>query len=182
MIKLGGSLKKARESKGLTLDAVALKCGYSKALISRIENNNVSPSIDSLSKIAAALNLSLYDIFASSPTNETVIYRKADRQKFKIEDGNFEIEILAPYPSENTMLPILYSGLPGSHSNHRPEERAGQEWAIVLEGKVEVTVGNQQYLLKKGDTIYFNSGIPHKYANVGKTPAKGLCVTTPPNY
>ncbi|MBI5117508.1 helix-turn-helix transcriptional regulator [Candidatus Poribacteria bacterium] len=181
MVKLGGALKKARLEKGLTLDDVAAKCGYSKALISRIENNNVSPSIDSLSRIAAALNLTLYDIFASAP-DSTIVYRKASRQKFKVEDGNFELEILAPYPSNSTMLPIMYSGKPGSHSSERNSERAGQEWAIVLEGEVEVTVAGEKYLLKKGDSIYFNSGIPHRYENVGRTPAKGICVTTPPNY
>jgi transcriptional regulator with XRE-family HTH domain len=181
MVKLGGTLKKVRHEKGLTLDDVAAKCGYSKALISRIENNNVSPSIYSLSRIAAALDLTLYDIFASTPS-DTVVCRRANRQRFRVETGNFELEILAPYPGDSAMLPILYSGAPGSHSSERNSERAGQEWAIVLEGKVEVTVGARKHLLNKGDSIYFNSGLPHRYVNVGKAPAKGICVTTPPNY
>ncbi len=182
MVELGEVLKKARLEKGLTLEDVATSCGYSKALISRIENNNVFPSIESLSKIASALDLPLYDIFASLPSDESVVLRKSDRGRFKVEDGDFEMEFLILEPQGNAMLPVRYSGEPGAHSTHRMGMHIGQEWAIVTKGTVEVTVGEKKYILKKDDTIYFNSGLPHKYVNVGKDRAHGICVTIPPSY
>ena len=182
VIELGGVLKKARLKKALTLDDVATKCGYSKALISRIENNNVFPSIESLSKIAEVLEVPLYDIFASIPMKDHVIVRKSDRERFKVSDGEFEMEFLAPNPQGVSMLPILYSGEPKAHSTHRMGEHVGQEWSVITKGKVEVTVGDRKYLLKEGDSIYFNSGIPHKYVNVGKEHAYGVCITIPPSY
>ena len=62
-VNIGGRLKKARHEKGFTLKVVAEKSGYSKALISRIENGNVSPSINSLLKIASALEIKPHDLF-----------------------------------------------------------------------------------------------------------------------
>ena len=182
MIKLGSVLKKARSNSRMTLDDVATKSGYSKALISRIENNNVSPSIDSLSKIAGVLKISLYDVFSSVSTDDGTILRKADRTKYRIEDGGFELEFLVPDQNKVAMLPILYSGEPGANTTHKVGEHPGQECIIIIKGQVELTVGEEKYLLKEGDTIYFNSGIPHSYANTGKARAEGICLTIPPAY
>jgi transcriptional regulator with XRE-family HTH domain len=182
MIELGGVLKQARLKKGFTLDDVATRCGYSKALISRIENNNVFPSIESLSKIAEVLGIPLYEIFATVPFKDHVVLRKGNREKFRVSDGEFDMEFLVSDPRSAGMLPILYSGEPKAHSTHRMGEHAGQEWSLITKGRVEITIGDRKYLLKEGDSIYFNSGIPHKYVNVGKEQANGVCVTIPPSY
>ncbi len=168
--------------KGFTLEDVASRCGYSKALISRIENNNVSPSIESLSKIAEALDLPLYDIFASVPIDEPVVLRKNDRTRFKVKGGDFDMEFLVPNPHTVAMLAMLYTGESGAHSTHSMGTHPGQEWAIITKGRVEVTVGESRLVLKEGDSIYFNSNLPHKYVNVGRGPAEGIAITIPPSY
>ncbi|RJP23886.1 MAG: cupin domain-containing protein [Candidatus Abyssobacteria bacterium SURF_5] len=182
MVKLGGVIRKARMKKGFTLDDVASRCGYSKALISRIENDNVFPSIESLSKIAGVLDFPLYDIFASIPYEEPVVLRKNERQKFHVSEGEFDLEFLVPNPRNVTMLPVFYSGDPMAHSTARMGEHIGQEWAFVLSGKVEVTVGDRKYVLKEGDSLFFNSAVPHKYVNFGTEFACGVCITIPPSY
>jgi transcriptional regulator with XRE-family HTH domain len=182
MVKLGGVIRKARLKKGFTLDEVASRCGYSKALISRIENDNVFPSIASLSKIAGVLDFPLYDIFASIPIEEPVVLRKDERKKFHVNEGEFDLEFLVPNPRNVSLLPIMYSGRPLAHSTRRMGEHSGQEWSIVLEGKVEVSIGESRYILKEGDAIFFNSAVPHKYVNIGNELACGVCVTIPPSY
>lgn len=182
MIEIGNVLKNARSEKGMTLDEVATKSGYSKALISRIENNNVFPSIDSLSKIVEVLELSLYDVFSSISIDDPAILRKKDRRKFRMHEGDFEIELLVPDQNAVAMLPILYSGDPGSHSTHQMGEHVGQEWTYILKGQVQITVGEHEYILKEGDSIYFNSSMSHSYANVGKIRAEGVVITIPPKY
>ena len=182
MVDLGSVLKKARLEKGLTLEHVATAGGYSKALISRIENNNVFPSIDSLTRIADVLDLSLYDIFSSVSVDEESILRKTDRRTFRIDEGGFELQLLVPDSSKAEMLPVLYSGKPGAHSTRRMGEHIGQEWVIVLRGLVEIDIGGEKYTLKAGDSIYFNSSTPHRIANAGKGHAEGIAVTIPPNY
>jgi transcriptional regulator with XRE-family HTH domain len=182
MVKLGGVIKKARLKKGFTLDEVASRCGYSKALISRIENDNVFPSIESLSRISDVLEFPLYDIFASIPFEEPVVLGKAERHKFRVNEGQFNLEFLVPNPNNVGMLPILYAGNPGARSTERMGQHIGQEWSIVMKGKVEVVVGEKSYLLREGDAIYFNSTIPHKYVNAGSEAAYGICITIPPAY
>lgn len=182
MIKLGGVLKKRRLDKDMTLEDVAALCGYSKALISRIENNSVFPSLDSLTKIAAALELPLYEVFASAPPEEPTILRKEDRQRFIAENGEFEMAFLVANPSDVAMLPVFYSGDPGAHSTHRMGMHVGQEWTIIMQGKVEVTVSEKKYVLREGDSIYFNSNLPHRYKNIGKGHAEGVSICIPPFY
>ena len=182
MIKLGGILKKARRDKGLTLTDVASRSGYSKALLSRIENDNVFPSIDSLIRIASVLELSLYDIFSSIPTPDTAVLRRGERRRLKLEDEELQLELLASDINNIAMLPVQYSDRPGSGSRRRMREHPGQEWALITKGKMEVTVGDKKYLLAEGDTIYFDSAIPHKFVGVGMEPAEGINVTFPPNY
>jgi transcriptional regulator with XRE-family HTH domain len=182
MVKLGGVIRKARLKKGFTLDEVATRCGYSKALISRIENDNVYPSIESLSKIATVLDFPLYDIFASIPLEEPVVLHKDQRQKFHVNEGEFDLEFLVPNPNIVSLLPILYSGEPQAHSTERMGKHVGHEWSIVLQGKVEVVIGEKKYILKEGDAIYFNASTPHKYVNIGNDAAYGICITIPPSY
>lgn len=182
MVKLGGVIKKARLKKGLTLEEVARRCGYSKALISRIENDNVAPSIASLSKISSVLDCPLHDIFASIPVEEPVVLPKSERQKYRVSEGEFNLEFLVPNQNGVAMLPILYTGEVGAHSTGRMGKHVGQEWSIVMQGKVEVTVGKKKYILRSGDTIYFNSATPHKYVNIGTEAAFGICITIPPSY
>ena len=182
MVKLGGVIRKARMKKGLTLDEVASQCGYSKALISRIENDNVFPSIESLSKIAAALDFPLYDIFASIPIEEPVVLRKDERKKFRVNEGEFDLEFLTPNPRIVAALPIMYSGKPLAHSTEHMGEHSGHEWSIILRGEVEVRIGERAYILREGDSIYFNATNEHKYVNIGNEVACGVCITIPPSY
>ena len=161
---------------------MAGRCGYSKALLSRIENDNIFPSIDSLTRIASVLELSLYDIFSSVPTPDTAVLRREERRRLRLEDEELELEVLASDIYNISMLPVQYSDKPGSDSERRMREHPGQEWAFITKGKMEVTVGNNKYLLKEGDTIYFDSAIPHKFVNAGSEPAEGINVTFPPNY
>lgn len=180
MVKLGNLLKKSRLEKKMTLEDVASSCGYSKALISRIENDNVAPSIESLTKISSVLGLSLYDIFASLPIEQQVILRRDERDKIKIPDGDFEMEYLVPDPSNVSMLPVLYSGEEGAHSTDRMALHVGQEWTFITKGRVELTVGQKKYILNEGDSVYFNSGIPHQYVCLSKGTSQGIAINIPP--
>ncbi len=182
MLRMGSILKRARLSQGLTLEDLSSKCAYSKALLSRVENNSVSPSIESLTKISEALGLKLYDVFASVEVDEPVILKKDDREKFTLSDGQCEIEFLTGSISNKTMQPLLVSLLNENQAWRGAVPHNGEEFLVVLEGKAEVRVGQKRHVLNKGDSIYFKSITPHVYRGLGKGKTVSLAVTYPPYY
>jgi transcriptional regulator with XRE-family HTH domain len=182
MLKMGGVLKKARLEKRMTLEDLSSKCGYSKALISRIENDSVSPSISSLTKISQALHLKIYDIFAEADVEDPLILKKGDREKFWVPNGKYEMEFLSQGSSKKRMQPMMLSleggaEMPGELLSHH-----GEKFLLVLKGGLEVTVGEEKHALKTGDSIHFKSAIPHRFANKGKTRSESITVTYPPYY
>lgn len=182
MLKLGTVLKQARLAKGMTLEDLSSECEYSKALLSRVENNSVSPSISSLTRISEALGLKLYDIFASVDVDEPLILRRDKREKFAIMDGRYEIEFLTGAISNKTMQPMLVSLQSGTESSAGAEFHNGDEFLLILKGKAQVIVGENTYVLNAGDSIYFKSTLPHKLRSIGKTKTVSLAVTYPPYY
>jgi transcriptional regulator with XRE-family HTH domain len=182
MLKIGSVLKQTRLEKRMTLEDLSSKCGYSKALISRIENNSVSPSIASLTKISETLDLKLYDIFANVDVDEPAILRNEERQKFSVRDGKYEIEFLTTSLPSKMMQPLLVSLKSGSDSGKGTDLHNGEEFLLVLKGKAEILVGENRYILRQGDSIYFKSSIPHRYKSIGKGKTVSLAVTYPPYY
>lgn len=182
ILKMGGVLKTARLEKGMTLENLSSRCGYSKALISRIENDSVSPSISSLTKISQALNLKLYDIFAEVDVEDPLILKKGDREQYWVPSGKYEMEFLSTGSSRKKMQPLLLSlesgaETPGGFISHK-----GEKFLLVLSGSLEVSVGDEKHSLKAGDSIHFKSTIPHKIANRGKTKSVSVTVTYPPYF
>ena len=176
MVNMGRILKEARLKKEMTLQDVSGKCGYSKALISRIENNSVSPSLESLTKIAEALNVGVAEIFAFIESDEPLILKKEKRNKLALVKGRYEIELLTNGSAVRMMRPMLFSLENGAEASGR-NIREGDKFLHVLSGKAEVIVGERAYVLKTGDSIYFKSMIPHKFRGVAKGKTVSLTVT-----
>lgn len=179
MMKLGSMLKEARLAKEMTLEELSTKCGYSKALISRIENNSVSPSITSLARISKTLQLKLYDVFASFDESEPSIVRKDERRSFLSEDGAQKVQFLANGALRKRMQPLLVS-LCKTHTGSTVHR--GEEFLHILQGKAEVVVGDKRFVLGPGDSIHFKSSIPHRYKGIGKGKTLSLKVAHPPYY
>lgn len=182
LIKMGRILKRARLESGMTLENLSSTCGYSKALISRIENDSVSPSIASLTKISQALKLKLYDIFAAVEVDDPLILRKSEREKFWVPNGRYEMEFLTMGSTTKMMQPLLVSLEKGAESASPLHSHKGETFLLVLEGKVKVAVGEREQVLKTGDSIHFKSTVQHKVTNIGKTKSVSVAVMHPPYY
>jgi transcriptional regulator with XRE-family HTH domain len=178
-MEIGRELKRIRVSQGMTLEELSNKCGYSKALISRVETGSVSPSLTSLMKMATSLGLKLHDLFTSIERGQASVVRKGEERTF-FTKGKSKIEFLATDITTKKMEPTRISAPAGCSSGDKPDVYYGEAFIFVQNGKVEITTGEQVNKLSAGDSIYVAAGIPHKWRNSGKETAKFISIATPP--
>jgi transcriptional regulator with XRE-family HTH domain len=182
-IKIAKKIRQLRLEQRMTQEMLANKTGFSKAFISKIENHNTSPSIASLSKIATALGVSISTLLDEGPeeNQDIVLVRRGQRKKIvgPGSDIGFSYESLAHKKKKKTMEPFIIKYPPGSHAPKLFEHK-GEEMVFVLRGKIKLIYGNKIFILREGDTIYFNPSIPHRGESIGKTEGVGLCVLVPP--
>ncbi len=179
-VNIGERLKKVRIEKGYTLKDVAAESGYSKALISRIENGNVSPSINSLLKISAALDIKPYDLFLPSEEAGPMVVLKGDRKKAEIDGGKVEVEFLTDQTEEKKIEPLLITVERGASTGSEFGGHSGEIWTMLLKGRMELTLADDTHTLEEGDCAYFKASIPHNFKSVGRGKATAFCVITPP--
>jgi len=179
-VNIGERLKKVRLERGYTLKDVAGESGYSKALISRIENGNVSPSINSLLKIAAALDVKPHDLFLPSKDASPSVVTKISRKKATMADGKVEVEFLTDQTEEKKIEPLLVTVERGASTGSELGGHAGEIWTMLLKGQMELTLGEDKHVLDEGDCAYFKASIPHNFKCVSRGKATAFCVITPP--
>ena len=156
-------IKEIRTEKEMTLEEVAVKTGFTKGLLSKIENNKVSPPVSTLVKIAKAMGVSLGDLFSPADAQQIKIVRKDQRTVYKQENmqEDQKVEALVSGFSRQKIEPLVITiENPESYKtvlyNH-----PGQEFIYVLEGSMNYIYGDRSYLVSEGDTLYFNSENDH---------------------
>jgi transcriptional regulator with XRE-family HTH domain len=179
-VNIGQRLKKVRLEKGYTLKDVASESGYSKALISRIENGNVSPSINSLLKIAGALEIKPYDLFLPSKDATPSIVLKADRKKAEMAGGKVTIEFLTEQTEDKKIDPLMITVDHGASTGSELGGHKGEIWTMLLKGRIELTLGDENHILEEGDCAYFRASIPHNFKGISRGKSTAFCVVTPP--
>ena len=180
--KFGEKLRAVRERKGYTLKDVAKRAGVSESLISQIERNKVSPSVDNLLLIADILDIDYEYLFSNYRQKRMVSVLKAaergsiKKEKVTIQQLSVNDDSAKGPEVEAFLLEIEKDGTTGDREYGHP----GREFGIVLEGQAELLYGKESYLLNAGDSLSFPSDIPHEFKNRGNATLKAIWVVTPP--
>ncbi len=182
---LGKKVREIRISKGLKLSELAKKTGLSTSYISLLERALTSPSISSLRKIAEALETPLFH-FLIEENKSSILIRKDERKKLALPNSNIIHEYVTPISVDNQVKPkqeIIYTELdPGCWSSDEAMGHRADECLLVLEGKIEVQVGMESYILNEGDSLYIEEMLPHRYYTMSDTKAKLISALVPPNF
>ena len=162
----------------LTQEELADRCELTKGYISQIENDLVSPSISTLTDILSALGTDLKEFF-SEDDEEQIVFGNNDYIVKQTEEN--EITWLVPNSQKNEMEPIIMVINPHTSTTiDMPHE--GQEFGYILEGNIELVVGSQKYICKKGETFYFSTDKNHYLNNNSDEYVKLIWVSSPPNF
>jgi transcriptional regulator with XRE-family HTH domain len=180
--QIGNRIKELRKEAGLTLKQLAKATELSAPLISKIENGLAMPSLPTLRLIADALKVNPGYFFRDEDQRGYVISRQGNRKIVVSERGparkiSYELELLAEGMENPFMEPAIVT-LMGKEQGKEVElaTHAGQESLYVIEGRMELTLGEKKYTLKKGDAAYWNGSVPHKGISLSKKLAKTLNV------
>ena len=180
--KFGHKLRTVRERKGYTLKDVATKAEVSESLISQIERNKVSPSIETLLLIADVLDIDHEYLFSDYRKKRLVSIVRRD-QRGTIRQGKVafhQLLINGEISKDSAIEAFLLELDPDGEKGDREYGHAGMEFGIILEGQAELFYGSETYTLEEGDSIYFPSDMPHLFKNSGEKSLKAIWVISPP--
>jgi transcriptional regulator with XRE-family HTH domain len=175
-LHLGETLKTLRGAAGLSVRTLASRAGFSASFISQVENDQASPSIASLERIASALGVSLVEFFGGGVSGGLAVVRPGDRRNLTSVWSRARIEALSGASSGVDAVMITIS--PGGRSSAEPHSHKGDEFAIVFDGEIILTLGEDTTTLRRGDAVSFSSLTPHRWQNDGSEPAQLLIAST----
>lgn len=190
---MGERLRAARAARRLSLRELAGRLGVSASLISQIETGRANPSVSTLYAIAAELGVSLDELLfsdrvsaPSSPvalapetptapvTQSSPIQRAEDRHRIRLASGVLWDRLTTASEPGVEFLLVTYEVGGASSPEDAYQRHSGHEWGYVLNGKLEVRIGFDEYVLGPGDSISINSSIPHRLANIGDVPVQAI--------
>ena len=176
----GEKLRTVRERRGITLKKVASIAHVSESLVSQIERNKVSPSVDTLLSIAEVLEVDLEYLFMDYKQNKAVkIISKANRDHLVHNKIVYE-QLACINDGQNRVEAFKLIIEPAGEKGTLEYGHTGSEIGIILEGSGQLIYGTETYSLNEGDTVSFSSDIPHILKNTGKETMTAIWVITPP--
>lgn len=182
MANIGGHVRELRRRRQLSSRELAARAGVSHSTISLIERDRMSPSVDTLGAIVEALGTTMAEFF--SGLRDTHEHGPVYRNEELVEIGNPEeisYRIIGLHFLGRKMQMLVEQYQPGADSGAIFSHDA-QEAGLVLEGEIELTVGNRTWILGAGDGYYFDSNLPHRFRNAGDRLARIISAITPPSY
>ncbi len=182
---VGEQIRDLRKAQSMTITELANKIGRSVGYISQIERNINSVTIDRLKEIAEALGVQISWFFqggtGGSDEERDRIVRRADRRHLTFTGSGLREELLSPNLSGDFEM-IMTTYEPNASTGEKLYARPCQEAALVIEGRLQVWIGDRTFMLDTGDTITFDGLEPHSSANPDDTPARVVWVMSPPTY
>ena len=180
---IADKLRTLRLRRSMGLAQLAEHTGFSSAMLSRLENGRLVPTLPTLTRIALVFNVGL-DYFFSDPRKRHVVavVRRDERQVFPSDPKSapvpWHFESLDFRVNERKLSGFLAHFHPLPPDKVVPHYHQGVELLYLIEGKLEMRIGVETFQLSAGDSIYFDSIQKHTYRSLDKTPCTAIVVTT----
>jgi transcriptional regulator with XRE-family HTH domain len=176
-VALGSGIRAERLRQNLTLAQLAERAGLSASALSQIERGITDPSIGSLRRIAAALQVPFFQFLLERESPDPVV-RKSERRTITFPNRTMQYQLLTP--SLRGPFEVLAMDLaPGAASGEEALGHDSEECMVILQGAVEVQVAGASYVLHAGDSISIQRNAPHRVVNHAGRTAEILMVISP---
>ncbi len=180
-VNVGTRVKGVREQRGLSLRDIGQRTGIQEATLAAIEDGSIAPPLGTIIKLAKALDMKMGYFISGEENKPFTIVRHNDRRVVSRHDSKkgeqygYEFESLAPHKKDRHMEPFLVTLDPAETEEER-STHDGQEFIFVLQGRMEVRLGDEIHVLAPGDAIYYDSTVPHLVKCHGDKSTKILAV------
>ena len=181
---VGDKLRVLRLRKKMGLVDLGKHTSLSPALLSKLENGKLFPTLPTLLRIAMVFNVGLEHFFSAPESGPVLaVVRRKDRERFpEAPDSDspaYHFESL-DFSVKNRRLNAYYAEFhPMAQDKVRRHHHGGIELIYLLQGSLEVRVGKEEHTLEEGDAMYFEASVLHGYRRVGKKPCAAIVVSAP---
>ncbi|NAX22236.1 cupin domain-containing protein [Vibrio sp. V39_P1S14PM300] len=178
---IGSRFRALREQAGLSQRELAKRAGVTNGFISQIENNAVSPSVASLSKLLSKIPSSMAEFFSVDDHQPEQFYARKEEQP-EIGRGAISYRQVGHYHQDRHIGMLRETLSPGADTGEEMLSHEGQECGVIVEGQLELTVGDEVTLLNVGDSYYFDSNRPHRFRNIGEVDCVLISANSPASF
>lgn len=181
---IGAKVRTLRLKKKMGLVELGSHTGLSPAMLSKIERGRLYPTLPTLLRIALVFSVGLEYFFAGAREKPLVaVVRKSDRVKLPDrpgQDAAYQFESLDYVATERRFNSYLAEFLPSTKDNVRPHAHPGVEFVYTAAGSLTISIAGEDHTLAAGDSMYFDSSLPHSYRRNGGRACTALVVTSGP--
>lgn len=176
IVKIGPTLKRARQQQKLSLRALGKRTGFSASFLSQVELGQASPSLASLEKIAGALGLTLGQLLTEPASAQGPIVRRRTGEGLRSEWSKASLQSLLPAGADEGVTVLLVGLEPGGRSGEPSASARGRQLAFCIRGRPTLTLAGQVYELREGDSVFLDTAAPLMWENRGKRSTEILLV------
>lgn len=181
--KLGARVRKYREKLGLSVEDLAKNAGIDPALIANIEEGNTYPAIGVMVKLSRSLGQRLGTFTDDQFREDPLIVRESERKEEAMphrgtNPNGYHYYLLGKGKTDRHMEPFFIKIEPSESMELSSHE--GEEFIIVVSGEVVLRYGQNTYQLQEGDSMYYNSVVPHQVGAANGAPASIYAVVYMP--
>jgi transcriptional regulator with XRE-family HTH domain len=183
-LDLAPRLRTLREKRQLSLRELGRRAGIAVSFLSALESGRNNVSVAKLKTILDVLGTTLGEFFrrGDDDAQTRVVHRKEELAEIAGPGRGISFkEVAAGRPGRALQL-LVERYEPGCDTGSEGYRHQAEEAGVVLKGTLELTVDGQTYLLRAGDAYYFDSRLPHRFRNTGRTVVEAISVNTPPSF
>lgn len=170
---IAAKLRELRAEQGLTIEALATASGVSRAMISKIERGEASPTAALLARLCSALGFSLSTFFADQTTAPSPLLPRREQPVWRDPETGYIRRSVSPAGSPSRVDIVEVDFPSGARVSFPPQPQRGElQHVWLFEGELEMTVGESTHRLSPGDCLFMPLGRGHIFYNPGKTPAR----------
>jgi transcriptional regulator with XRE-family HTH domain len=176
-MKIGKRVRELRNENGMSLRELGKLAGVTASFLSQVENDQVSPSLSSLQSIATALNVPMFSLLNDTPSGNVV--RADEARRITFEEPNISYDILTTDFTRQMMTYRIHIA-PYAKRVAQPLAKPTEQWMHVIQGKMQIEIGDETYCLEKNDTVYYDGDLLREFGSVSDDHLIVLCCITPP--
>ncbi|MEP9367176.1 XRE family transcriptional regulator [Xanthobacter sp. VNH20] len=159
------NLRRFRKERGYTLDTLSVRCGVSRAMISKIERGVSVPTATVLGKLAAGLEIGLSQLIGGQRTRQSLLVPPGEQPVFRDPESGLERRSLSPLFPDRSVDFALNTLPPGRSVSFPPHQNGVEEYLYVAKGTLKVVVGAENFTVKQGSTLFYNANSVHEFHN-----------------